>query len=124
MIENFEEQTHDLTDYELQLVPIFVKGLQTKIGIEKAVTAKSIEALMSLKYKVSGPRIRKIINHIRNRGLVEGLIAGNAGYYISTDVEEIKLYIQSLESRESSIKTTREGMEAYLRRLKLFNNEG
>lgn len=114
MIENFEEYTHDLTEYELQLVPKFVNSFQNKIGKENAVTAKTIEAKM----KVSGPRIRKIINYIRNRGLVEGLVASSSGYYITNDIEEVKKYIESLDGREQAIRVVREGMEAYLRRIK------
>lgn len=118
MIQNFEEFTHDLTDYELQLVPAFVKGFQSKVGADHAVTAKTIEDHMKGKYKVSGPRIRKIVNYIRNRGLVEGLVASSAGYYITKNEDEVKKYIESLDGREQAIRVIKEGMEAYLRRLK------
>ena len=119
---NFEEYTHDLSDYELSLVPRFVKSLQTKIGKENAVTAKIIEERMLLVgQRVSGPRIRKIVNYIRNMGLVEGLVATSSGYYITKDHQEISAYIESLEGREGAIRVVREGMEAYLRRLKNQN---
>ena len=119
---NFEEYTHDLSDYELSLVPRFVKSFQTKIGKEHAVTAKIIEERMLLVgQRVSGPRIRKIVNYIRNMGLVEGLVATSSGYYITKDHQEISDYIESLEGREGAIRVVREGMEAYLRRLKNQN---
>ena len=120
MILNFEEYTHDLTEYELSLVPKFVNSFQSKVGKEHAVTAKMIEEKMTVAgHKVSGPRIRKIVNYIRNMGLVEGLVASSSGYYISNDHKEISDYIQSLEGREGAIRVVREGMEAYLRRLKI-----
>lgn len=119
MLQNFEKYTHDLTQYELDLVPVFVMSLKNKIGQDHAVTAKTIEEKMkSAGFKAAGPRIRKIINHIRNMGLVEGLVASSSGYYISTDSLEISNYIESLEGREGAIRVVREGMEAYLRRLK------
>lgn len=123
MILNFEEYTHDLTEYELLLVPKFVQGFSTKVGKVHAVTAKMIEEKMTASgSKVSGPRIRKIVNYIRNMGLVEGLVATSTGYYISTDLQEVSDYIESLESREGAIRVVREGMENYLRRLKKEKN--
>ena len=119
---NFEEYTHDLSDYELSLVPKFVNSFQTKVGKDHACTAKKIEEKMTAAgHKVSGPRIRKIVNYIRNMGLVEGLVATSSGYYISNDHQEISNYIESLEGREGAIRVVREGMEAYLRRLKNQN---
>ncbi|WP_394767554.1 hypothetical protein [Ferruginibacter sp.] len=124
MIPNFEEYTHDLTEYELSLVPKFSNSFKNKIGKQNAVTSKVIEEKMiDAGHKVSGPRIRKIVNYIRNIGIVEGLIGSNYGYYITTDKKEIEDYIESLESRETAIKVVREGMEAYLRRLKIKENE-
>ena len=123
MILNFEEYTHDLTDYELLLVPKFVQSFSTKVGKVHAVTAKVIEEKMTAAgSKLSGPRIRKIVNYIRNMGLVEGLVATSTGYYISTDLQEVSDYIESLESREGAIRVVREGMENYLRRLKKEKN--
>ena len=120
---NFEEYTHDLTEYELSLVPKFVNSFQSKTGKDNAVTSKVIEEKMfAAGHKVSGPRIRKIVNYIRNMGLVQGLVASSSGYYITTDKKEVEDYIESLEGREGAIRVVREGMEAYLRRLKLESN--
>lgn len=117
---NFEEYTHDLSDYELSLVPKFVNSFKSKVGKENACTSKTIEEKMTAAgHKVSGPRIRKIVNYIRNMGLVDGLVATSSGYYITTDHQDIKDYIESLEGREGAIRVVREGMEAYLRRLKI-----
>ena len=45
--------------------------------------------------KVDGPRIRKIINHIRLNGLVPGLMATSEGYYIATTPEELDEYMKA-----------------------------
>ena len=72
MIQGFEDYTHELTDVELKKVlPIIVKGLSNKIGKQNAVSNKFIcETLnkkqMFEKYKLTSPRIRKIVNHIRH----------------------------------------------------------
>ena len=46
-----------------------IKGLEAKIGKEKAITGSKICEAMDL----SGPRLRKIINHIRIYNLVPAL---------------------------------------------------
>jgi hypothetical protein len=113
MINGFEEQTHQLSDEEKSLVPIFVRGLQTKIGKDKAITAgKMIKALPD--HNLSGPRVRKIINYIRNSCLVPGLIATSSGYYVTNDPDELFSYIQSLKHREAAIRSIREKTETYL----------
>ena len=120
MIEGFEKETHDLTDYEKSLLPQFVAGLATKKGKENAITNKEIiSALKNRNIVVGEARVRKIINHIRNKGLVEGLVASSRGYYVSNDMEEIKSYILSLTGREEAIRIVREGFEAQIRRMNL-----
>lgn len=114
----FEEVTEDLNEYELSLVPVFVRGFATKTGKARAITNSSIVTIMNGKYhgkqKLSGPRVRKIINHIRNHNLVQGLIATSNGYYVSMDAEEVRKYISSLAGRENEIRRIKEGMIKYL----------
>jgi len=120
MIEGFENETSDLTEHELSLLPTFVAGFANKKGKQNAVTNKEIvERLANRSIKIGEVRVRKIINHIRNRGIIDGLVATSSGYYISEDPEEIQKYILSLESREHAIRIIKEGFEAYLRRLKI-----
>ena len=105
MINGFEEETDNLSGYELNtLIPILVKGLSNKIGKDNAITNKTmVSKLKELKYEVTEVRIRKMINYIRHKGLVKNLIATSVGYYISQDAEEIKLYIASLKQRADAI---------------------
>lgn len=105
MIKNFENETQPLTAKEQQLLPWFVKGLSDKVGKERAVTSDQIAAGMKKTFgqKVDGPRIRKIINHIRMNGLVPGLMATSEGYYVATTEAELNDYIESLEGRVVAI---------------------
>ncbi len=115
MIQGFEEETAPLSDYELQLVPIFARGLRTKIGPMSAITGREmIRAMVASGYKVNGPRVRKIINHIRMHGLVERLVATSAGYYVSEDPGELRRYADSLRSRASAIDAIRKRIEAQI----------
>lgn len=102
MINGFEQITSPLTEHELELVPLFVKGLSNKIGKENAVKSSHILSAMQ-QYRLTGARIRKIINYIRINGLVKNLIASSDGYYIETNPEKIKKYVKSLRQRASAI---------------------
>jgi hypothetical protein len=105
MITGFKEYTHELTEYEVNtLLPLFLTGLKSKVGKESAITSKEmVKKIKFMHLKVSEPRVRKIIHHIRCAGLIKNLISTSKGYYISNDVEEIFDYKQSLRERISSI---------------------
>jgi hypothetical protein len=104
MITNFETQTEPLTPEELQLVPMFIEGLKTKIGKDNSITGGEIQKAFAEKMnlKVGGARIRKIINHIRINGLVKYLCATSKGYYVANKKAEIEEYLTSLHERISA----------------------
>jgi hypothetical protein len=118
-VTGFEHITHDLNEYELNvLLPVFKKGLSSKIGKGKAVTNYHMTKVLTEKgYKVSGARVRKIINHIRVHGLVPGLIATSAGYYISNDPEEIRQYCKSLSQRANELLRVKKSFEDHIQNL-------
>ena len=104
MINGFAKETHELTDYEMSILPIIVSGLETKVGKENAITnIEMVKAMKGAGHKLSPPRLRKIIHHIRITGLIERLVATSKGYYVSNDKEELEDYIESLMQRAESI---------------------
>jgi hypothetical protein len=113
MIEGFEDQTHDLNDYEMTVVlPAMVRGLQTKFGEANAITStKAIAKMKSAGYKITPARFRKIINHIRIHGLIRDLISTSRGYYITTSKMEKQKYLDSLRQRIQSITAVYDAME-------------
>lgn len=117
MITGFVPQTHELTDVEVNnMLPGMVRRLKTKVGKNNAVTNKQIvAAFKSIGIKTGGPRIRKIINHIRIQGLVPNLIATSSGYYVAANKEELEDYIESLEQRIGSITSVKDQMVNDLR---------
>ena len=116
MIEGFEEHTQALTDYERDiLLPVIVKGLNRKIGEDNSITSKEIiRKLTDLGYKISGARLRKIVNHIRIKGLIKCLMASSRGYWIEDDPQKLMTYIISLEQRAESIQNVAESLKAQL----------
>ena len=118
MITNFERETHELTEYELNtLLPIIVKGLSTKIGKGNAITNKAIcKAMDTIGYKLHEARLRKLIHHIRAQDLILYLIATSKGYYIATTTQEVQGYIQSLSERISSIEFIRQSIQRQMKK--------
>lgn len=118
MIQGFEEQTQPLTDAELELLPLFVRSFNHRKGKINAITNKDIIAkLKDRGISISEPRVRKIINHIRNEALVPGLVASSEGYYVSDNPSEIEGYIKSLAGRISAISKVKDSMVNYLKSL-------
>tara|TARA_R110002012_G_scaffold26744_3_gene86520 strand:- start:2526 stop:2900 length:375 start_codon:yes stop_codon:yes gene_type:complete len=104
-INGFENKTYELTEYEKNvLLPTLIKGLRTKIGVEKAVTSNQIlERLQNKGFDLNSARIRKLINYIRVNHEIPFLMASSKGYYIEHDVTKMKSYIESLKQRANSI---------------------
>lgn len=116
MINGFEDETEELTQYELEeLLPVLVEHLPKKIGIKKAVTnAKMVRGLKDMGLNVNGPRLRKLINYIRRKNLVSNLIATSRGYYIPVTTQEFANYVESLRQRENAIRAVRIAMQQQL----------
>ena len=103
MINGFEE-TKPLTTTEFSMLPLFVKGLSTKIGEANAITNdQMIKALAAKSFYLTPARVRKIINHIRVKKLLKNLVATSNGYYIENDTEKLNTYIESLRQRADAI---------------------
>lgn len=116
MIDGFEEQTHELTDYEEKtLLPAIIKGFNTKRGESNQISSTEIIKLMKgANYKIDPARLRKIINHIRINNLIYNLIATGKGYYIATTPSECKKFITSLDQRINAIINVRDAMQYQL----------
>lgn len=108
-IKGFDNETHPLNEYEEKtLLPLILESLKTKLGRDNAVTNRTIVMRLNIAgYKTDGPRIRKIINHIRTADLLPGLIATSAGYFLATSEAELLDYEESLIGREDAIKQVR-----------------
>lgn len=107
MITGFEEITHELTDEELEISKIIIRGIQSNIGSDNAISNVQIRKILLTKYeiKITDIRVRKIINHIRIKRLVSKLCASSKGYYVAETKEEHQKYIESLQERISSIQS-------------------
>ena len=113
MIQGFDKQTAPINDYERDtLLPLIVRGLETKIGAARVITGSTIiRKMRALGYKLDGPRLRKIINHIRANSLVSCLVSTSAGYYVATSAAEVDECIASLKGRVSAIQANIDALQ-------------
>lgn len=123
MITNFEHITSELTQQELELIPILVKGFH-KHRKENPILARDIVRRMNIYLEARNyqgtfteARLRKCVNFIRTNAILP-LMATSNGYYISWDSDEIYSQIQSLEERANSIKRCAGGLWAIMHKLK------
>jgi len=128
MVTNFEHHTTPLTVDEKKLVVIIMEGLRRRTS-KTPILARDIIAGVNvrlpeygIKNKLTGARLRKIVNHIRSNGLLP-LMAGSDGYYVSHDATEIARQIKSLRDRAHAIEHAAQGLETYLKRLSDALNE-
>ena len=122
MIKGFDKETAPLCEYETGvLLPIMIKGLQTKIGKRSAIKNGQIVQTLKSSYKITEARVRKLINHIRTNDIIPGLIATSDGYYIAQTENELIEYEESLKGRENAIREVRVSIER--QRKKLYSAE-
>lgn len=116
MIENPENITIELTDYEKNtLVPVIVKGLSQMVGKEHCFNSKQcIDKLRRLEYDINEASFRGCIRYIRIHNLVPGLIGTPKGYYKAANRKEVEAYLASLKERKKSIEEIIKSIECDL----------
>jgi hypothetical protein len=105
-IKGFEDITHELTAFEMEkLVPMIHGVLTNHKGKEKAVTNAQLREMIFDRFqkKVAEPRIRKIVEYMRQSHLVECLVAGRAGYFIATTPEEIDEWLKTMKQKRNAL---------------------
>ncbi len=104
MIKNFKKLTKPLSEYEeTVLLPMIKDILLTCQGQSRSLTNKKIIDKLQTDKKQAETRIRKVINSIRNRGIIPCLIAGENGYFIASTPKEVTDYELSLYDRADAI---------------------
>lgn len=112
-MKNFEEFTHNLTDGEKWTAELLVLFFADRTGKKNTFRNQDLQAYLERVHGVvhSAPRIRKIIQYIRMKGMIKGLIATGRGYWVTTDPEELKSWIESMKERENAVRASRKAGE-------------
>lgn len=113
MKKELKKETCPLSNYELNvLLPILMKGLETKKGRANAVTNKQIvQGLKKHGLKIRERQVYKMISYIRRNDLIVGLMSSSNGYYTTNSEREFIGYEHRLFSREASLKKVRLSIE-------------
>jgi hypothetical protein len=120
MITNFEQITKELTKEEKLMLPFVILEFEkhtVKNPIKEPDFLKNFNMITREKpifKKLTGVRLRKMVNYIRTNGILP-LIATSKGYYISFDRNEIKKQIKSLQERANSINRCADGLQSFSR---------
>lgn len=127
MVTGFEEITKELTIDEFKIVDIVVRVWNDKpyaqfdskgriinqkeslvkmnkmiMGLNVMFLEKNLKTVKGKPLKVNGPRMRKVIHHIRANGLVLGLVADSRGYYKTKDHDVLDRFAKSCRERSNS----------------------
>ena len=119
VITSFEQQTAELNDKELEIIPFLIKGFSSHSEdnpIKAPVIVRQMNDFLAKNnkgIKMNEPRLRKCVNYIRSNSILP-LIATSDGYYVSQDHEVIKSQIKSLRERASSISKCADGLSVFI----------
>jgi hypothetical protein len=125
MIENFEEETFELTEVEIEFSNMIVERFKARPGIKNIITNAEIVRRIFERYgvKFTSARVRKMIQYIRVNGLLDGLVATNKGYFLATESEELRSWIHSVRQRIRAIEETISRSENYLFELEMLEKK-
>jgi hypothetical protein len=119
MITNFEDFTGELSDDELNILPAVIHSFRRYKKDNPIKAPEIIEGIniylkkRGYKFKMSGPRLRKMVNFIRSNSLLP-LIATSKGYFTDSCKLTIQEQIKSLEERSRSIQKCADGLKSFL----------
>lgn len=90
---------------EIKYVETLAKVLAKRKDKSKALTNRELQVILQDKHKVvfCESSIRRYINYIRVKRLLENLISGSNGYYVAQTTEEVAAYVHKLQHRVYAI---------------------
>lgn len=118
MVIKYEAQTHELTEDEKSILDLMINCFMRHNSVDPikadVIIAKTNIHLKNqgIKYRLTAPRLRKIVNYIRVNELLP-LIAGPNGYYVCYDKDVVMDEVKSLLQRAGSIQRAAQGLMSY-----------
>lgn len=119
MILGHESITKELSYEEQRLTAIIIQGLKKytkKNPIKEPEIIKSLNEkreTLGLTKKVTGVRLRKMVNYIRSKGMAP-IMSTSKGYHMASSKEEIEDQIISMEQRANGILSAVNGLKKLL----------
>lgn len=107
MIKGFEEFTVELNDKEKIIAERIAVGLRHRVGIKNAITNKQIRLKLSEEgHRLADATIRKIVQYIRQHGIVKRVCSTSNGYFVAATDQELENWITSMKQRIKSMQYT------------------
>ncbi len=102
-----------LSEYEENIILPLVEKLLNHRDKEKVFSNSDIRnTLIEFgEYKISDADIRKIVYHIRQRGITSLLIANSNGYYKASNIQEVNDWITTHKGKIEKMKNTLKAIE-------------
>jgi len=111
---NFEEYTIELSKDEMKVAVLLAKKISLNVGKENAVSnERIIKAFGKYDVKLKPSKVRKMIQFIRQEGLVSNLCANSRGYFVAANQTEVNEYVKGLQQRVNSIQYTLQCFKKY-----------
>jgi hypothetical protein len=109
----YKVSSRDLDVY----IPKIIRVMK-KHGRNNPIKSKDVcELFQAQGFAIRDPAFRKCIKHIQAQGLLKFIVASECGFYYTKSISHIQMQIDSLKSREDSIKIVRKSLEAQLKTL-------
>lgn len=108
-IKGYENITHELRKDEVEkYLPMIVAKLSAHKGRANAITNEKIRDYVHDRCGVMlrEPRVRKIVEHIRQAYIVQNLVASIKGYYIAECPGEMEEWLVTMRQRRSALDKT------------------
>lgn len=99
---------------EALLIPLIISVINS---IPKTSFQIISEVEIGWGIKITGPKLRKVINTIRSKE-IEPILSKSTGYFISYNSGEIESYCESLEGRIESMKEAMMGLRGIKKKTK------
>lgn len=107
MITGFEEFTVELNEKEKIIAERIAVGLRHRVGKKNAITNKQIRIKLSEEgHRLADATIRKIVQYIRQHGIVKRVCSTSNGYFVAVNEKELQDWITSMKQRARSIAYT------------------
>ena len=126
MVTGFEEFSYELTELEQQRIyPKFIEAWKARSfdvlitmkemtdGMQDWIKKQNITTKRGKVYKMTGPRMRKIIHCARVKGDLINMIANSKGYFKTNDQNKIRDFIKSCRERSNSFTEVANALETY-----------
>lgn len=119
-IKGFENITHELTEFETEtLIPVLVEKLSQHKEKANAIKCGQLSdhVIKRTGRRVNDPRIRKMIEHIRQNHLLPNVCAGVCGYYVTDGPEDLQQWIRTMKQRRNAMNFSISAAEKTLRQM-------